>query len=472
MAVGWPRREGVRRAKLPTKCLSSAFRAFVFLFVSGCLCSGSMLSRVLVSHLFSVLLLVFFFPLISAVQCTSCYDDPSNGASHDTANCPWVTGIAANLTALAATATTVLGIEKLLPIKLVRVFPRAILGTLKSLATRSTDGTSLTLSDSTTASQMVAAIGCNRLTKEQAHEHLTSRIEAINPDDTHAAIKLKKIEAMMQAVSNASARVSPDSTINGRFTYVLARLSGVVCSKVAQKFELMLETCTECDGPPSSSSPSSSSSSSGQSKIAATLVRPTSFAQMACLLNHFCLVIIATGAASPLALLPFLDEVVWEPLRLNLITWPVAFETLLIYLVMLEDSSTYHLSSIVVHSGGIDSKRDEASRMAQGLYPAACFRSGGGEPRATGTSPRAGTGPDDKYVGDVSGNATATKLCVAYNQGIPHLNKHVGADGVCLFKHACSQFVLDKGPGGKCLGDHPRVSCNYDASKKCKQPVK
>ena len=33
VAVGWPRREGVRRAKLPTKCLSSAFRAFVFLFV-------------------------------------------------------------------------------------------------------------------------------------------------------------------------------------------------------------------------------------------------------------------------------------------------------------------------------------------------------------------------------------------------------------------------------------------------------
>ena len=199
-----------------------------------------MLSKVLVTHLYSVLLLVVFSPLISAVRCTSCYDDPSNGGAHDTADCPWITGISANLTALAATTVTVLGIERLLPIKLVRIFPRVVLGTLKSLATRTTDGSTLTLTDATTASQMVTAIGCNRLTKEHAHEHLVGRIEAIDPDDAHAAIKLKKIEAMMQAVANATVRVSPDSTINGRFTYVLARLSGVVCGKTSQKFELCL----------------------------------------------------------------------------------------------------------------------------------------------------------------------------------------------------------------------------------------
>ena len=173
---------------------------------------------------------------------------------------------------------------------------------------------------------------------------------------------------------------------------------------------------------------------------------------MACLLNHFCVVSIATGSANAMALLPFLDEVVWEPLRLGLVPRPVAFESLLLYLTMLEDTPGYHLSSIVVQAGGMDVKRQEAVAMAEGLYAAECFRTHGGKP--SGGAPRGSKDPEAPYVGTVKGNPDAKKCCYAYNHGVAHLNKHVGPNGLCHFKHVCQ----------RCPGDLPHPF----GSKDCK----
>ena len=135
------------------------------------------------------------------------------------------------------------------------------------------------------------------------------------------------------------------------------------------KFELSLDEtlCQEC----TSEGSSSSSSSSGLARTyAASLIRPRSLAQVAALLNHFILVAHATGVASPVVLIPFLDDVVWEPLRVDLISWPVAFELLLVYLHLVEGDPRWSLSTVFHGSGGLDAKRAEAEAMAAGKYPA------------------------------------------------------------------------------------------------------
>ena len=103
------------------------------------------------------------------------------------------------------------------------------------------------------------------------------------------------------------------------------------------------------------------------------------------------------------------------------------------------------------------------------------FRPVRGEPRDVTDDKK-----NDKtvYSGTVKGdNPSAKTGCTAWNDGKPHLAKNVDANGHCLFRHACCQFVSDKGKGGQCLGTvgdptHKRKDCPYDASKKLKSPAR
>ena len=70
---------------------------------------------------------------------------------------------------------------------------------------------------------------------------------------------------------------------------------------------------------------------------------------------------------------------------------------------------------------------------------------------------------DDTIRGD---NKSSSKGCVSWNLGKPHQAKHVDDSGMCRFRHACDQFVSDKGPGGQCLGSHKRKDCDYDPTKR------
>ena len=422
---------------------------------------------------YSVLLLWFtYFPVISAARCLNCYDDPSNGAAHDTADCPWLKVVAANVGALAATSAVIITVTQVLPTRLARVFPKAILGTLKAIASRPGDGSPFALEESSKLKDVVKAIQSGGLTKEDAELHYATLISELDPTAEGAASRLKMLEVSLTTVRSVSCRVAPGSSITGKYLYILARLSTIVCKEENLKFELSLDEtiCQEC--PPEGSS----SSSSGLARTyAASLFRPRSLPQMAALLNHFVLVAHATGVASPIVLLPFLDDVVWEPLRIGVLSWPVAFELLLVYLHLVESESRWSLSTVFHGSGGVDAKRAEAEAMATGKYPSDAFRTHGGKPE-----PRTRLGDDDKtkggdapYVGNVQHNPNATRGCAAHNNGTPHLKKHVGAGGLCNFFHGCDQYVTDKGPGGQCLSlDHKRKGCTYDASKKCNKPVK
>ena len=179
-----------------------------------------MLSNFAALKFYSALLLLSFFSAVSAARCKTCFDDPCNGAAHDTADCPWTTGVASNVSALLAAATTAVVVEHLLPTRLIRIFPRAVLSTLQSLAAKASGGDIFTPTTTTTAAQLVKEIACNRITREEAQAHITAQIEAVDESDDNAGFKFKKLEAMMSAVSRAHSRVAPNSSISGKFTYV------------------------------------------------------------------------------------------------------------------------------------------------------------------------------------------------------------------------------------------------------------
>ena len=412
-----------------------------------CSCCGSMLP-----FYYSLLLLILALPYTTSAVCSVCANNACDGSNP--ANCPWATTVASNATALATGTAIVL--TSLLPIKVLRLFPRSALDAIAALCNRNNDV--LSLSDTTTFNDILAAVKTGRLSRADAIAHVSSQGAGLPNDATDNAFariqfQIKALESVPKSLNNSS------SSVEGARLYVLFKLSSAICSSRRST------VCFDCDTPESSDS----SASSGKA-YSAQMVRPSSEFQMFSLLNLFVAVCHATGLSNVLAITAFLEDVVYEPVRSGVLSWPVAFECVVIYLRMLEaqaSGSIYTISNIHSRAGGIDAVRSEATAVAKDLYPAAFFRSHGGKPFVKS--------PDDtlkdtsggkEFKGQVKGDTPGAKYCcIAWNRGTPHLAKHVSADGICKFKHACNRRVKDKGPNGRCLGDHTADKCDYDPAQ-------
>jgi hypothetical protein len=308
--------------------------------------------------------------------------------------------------------------------------------------------------------EIVTAVKFSHLSKADAVLHFTDLISQIADGDTEASTKIKKLESAIKSVETVSTGASTASSSNeGCLLYVLARLSKTICT--TQMGATSFDLCVECDG---------GEDEKGSRAFSSTLARPRTLEQLSSLLNLFIMVSHASGIANVLAMTRFLDEVIHEPLRMGVLTWPVAFECLILYLRMVEShGSTYHIATVVHTCGGLDAIRQEATNIAHEKFGSAFFRTLGGKPKVGGPDPIP-DGFDGRVKGD---NPSSTKPCASWNLDKKHLSKHVGADGKCKFKHGmCDQYVSDKGPGGICGGAHKRPNCDYDAAKKVSQPAK
>ena len=70
------------------------------------------------------------------VRCLHCKDNI--GPAHDPDACPFVVLVAANVAAVAAAGGTAVSVSKLLPLKVMRLFPKTVLDAIKSLHNRPT----------------------------------------------------------------------------------------------------------------------------------------------------------------------------------------------------------------------------------------------------------------------------------------------------------------------------------------------
>ena len=395
---------------------------------------------------------MLLLPYVSSAVCSVCANNACDGTNP--ATCPWAATVASNGIALATGTAIVL--TSLLPIKVLRLFPRSVLDAITALCNRNID--MLTLSDTTTFNDILSAVKTGRVSRADAIAHVSSRGAALGADASDNAFsriqfQIKALESVPKPLNNSS------SSVEGARLYVLFKLSSAICTTRRST------VCFDCDTPEESDATKTTSKA-----YSAQMVRPSSEYQMFSLLNLFVAVCHATGLSNVLAITAFLEDVVYEPVRAGILSWPVAFECVVIYLRMLEaqgSDSNYSLSNIHSRAGGIDAVRSEATAVAKDLYPASCFRTHGGMPleKTKLEKPKDALGGSE-FKGQVKGDTPGAKFCcIAWNRGAPHLAKHVSADGICKFKHACSRRVKDKGPGGRCLGNHTADKCDYDPAQ-------
>ena len=400
--------------------------------------------------------LLSFLPCVSSV-CNVCFG-LAQGCGGDRTACPWVTTVAANVAMVGAATGGILTVSALLPAKFARLFPRAALEALSLLVSKV--GSSGTPFDpmGKTAKEILKAVKEGRFTRGEAVLFLNDAIQDSSNDQ-----EIKKLESSIKALDHIDlTNVSDNGSMEGGFLYLLFKQSAVFCGNVSGSTSFdFCGDCSEVDLKPNTKT------------FSASLVRPKDSHSMYALLNGFTLTCHATGLANVLALGPFLEDVVHEPVRSKTLSWMVAFECLILYLRMIEDGSgQYNVGNVVRLAGGIDSIRAQALVSAKEHFSGAFFRTLGGNPSA----PDEGGAKDDGakfFKGTVRGSrVNASKGCAAWNLGSQHFAQYVDSSGLCLFLHKCDQYVTDKGPGGQCLGDHKRANCTYDAAKKTYKPSK
>ena len=123
------------------------------------------------------------------------------------------------------------------------------------------------------------------------------------------------------------------------------------------------------------------------------------------------------------------------------------------------------LATRSVYVGYLNTVMDEATEAVKRHYGDAFFRTRAGiaQPKGTGK----GDGKDDETDHCKGGKFTATskECCPHWNLRKPHPPGVVTENGVCKKNHVCDAFVSDKGPGGKCMGNHRRMDCDNPARR-------
>ena len=76
---------------------------------------------------------------------------------------------------------------------------------------------------------------------------------------------------------------------------------------------------------------------------------------------------------------------------------------------------------------------------------------------------------DTKATWNGQSTPDAARTCPAYNDPEGKCQHVLSPDGTCMRKHVCDKWVTNKGPGGRCLGNHPRYKCTNP--NKCDKPV-
>ena len=414
-------------------------------------------------HLYNALLLISFFCILSFSDavCHTCFGAGVGcpGTGHE--NCPWNKNVAANIAIIGAASGAALSIASLLPAKLMRIFPKTILEAISALTTRVKNSSSPFDPTGKTFAEVMNALQAGRISTSDAILEYNKRIASAT-----TAVEIEQFKAAISSFSLVSKSTGGDvlGSLEGGLIYLLFTLSKFFCNSSAGSTSFDL--CGDA---------SESDSKTSSKSYSANLVRPKSNDMMYGLLNAFSLCAHALGLGNVLAMAPFLEDVVFEPVRSGALPWFVAFECLVLYLRMIDDGTgRYNLANVVRDSGGIDSIRKQALVSAKSHYPATFFREGGGGPRVDANANLGNHKGDDVYTGQIKGSLeSAKKGCAAWNLGRQHLFKHMDrASGKCKFLHKCDQFVDDKGPGGQCLGEHKRAECDYDPAHKVSQPVK
>ena len=355
------------------------------------------------------------------VRCLHCKDNILPG--HAPADCPLVVVVAANVVAVAAAAGTAVSVSKLLPLKIMRLFPKTVLDAIKALHNKPSGSFDY---DSKNISQVFDAAMHGHTSVEEASVWLQDRLMSASTN-----IEVTRISKTMDLLKTMGAeRAVAIQDMKGAPQYLWALTHRCVSeSDVVRLSDMTMDEA----------------GSKGM-HYHIKMVRPNSYHEFVRRLNFWIMFMHATGIDNCLVATPYVDDVVYVELQKGR-DWKVVHELFLIYLSMVTDYEDYNLSNVYA-SGGQDSKLKEAEQNAK-IY----FRGRLGEPAPTKSG--------QAKAWNCAWNRDAKETCTSYNLKRDHPASSIGADGLCKYRHVCDKFIKDdQGNRTKC-GDpnHVRGDC-------------
>lgn len=366
-----------------------------------------------------------------------------------------VTGVAANTAAFVVAvggAAVAIDLSVLLPVRYLRVLPKAVLDCVKATRRRPLTGTPI---DITAAAMPLAdfqqAIQDGRIGREAAVTELMSRGVVATTQ-----IEITRLRYILDCVQEVTAKtVASTATVSlGAFTLALALASKVVANSIGSAVGGVV------------AAPDSESTSSTTAAVQrATVKWPKSMEEFASVLNAWQVILHSTGLCDFLVSSEFLRQVVFDTMECHGHGFSVAHALLLIYLERVETTNGDDINIANVFSlGSMDTFMSRAVLLAAERGIKAPDRpSPSHMPTPLASLP----------VFNGQSTPAAARSCHTFNigTGAAHPANSLMPSGTCKYKHVCDGWVSDKGPKGVCgSAAHCRKDCDNPA--KCAQPQK
>ena len=404
----------------------------------------------------TVLLVLINLAVTEAVTCRTCFDQIQGCAGG--AACPLLTTTAQNgmlLGGVAAATATALVARDIFPLRFTRVLARNVLDQLLVVGRRPPPGTPVDLS-ALTVQQLSDPVRTAGAELDALLSEISSRVAAAT-NQTEIA-RLNAITSTLQVRrkigTGGSAVVDMGQgapAIVGIFIYSIILATRIVRTK---------QTDVAATGSTSDAAAGAAEAGAGRALPVYKLMRPKSMEEFSAILTVWTMLVAGLGLAPVLVTGAFLVEVVYDNMSEGTITWPVAFELLIVYLEEIERTPGDDVNLSNVYNRGA---QDTMLKRAVERAPKSAA-----DKNKDIFRPGADDGAELQWNG--SWNRKAKEACITFNLGNKkHPAKCLNERGGCKFNHVCDHWVDDKGPGGTCGGDHPRIRC--DNPHKCDKKV-
>ena len=376
--------------------------------------------------------------------CPGCFGNIASCTYDTDGKCPTIdtmttnANVVAGVASITATAVTLTGI---ISTRFLRMFTRAHLQAVLQLVRRPAPGTIFEIAKDTKISAILTAVSAGQVTMEQAAIAYAGFIDDSTDEDERALLtnKFKILTATKDLKSFATGSTTVSES--GVYSWLYGKITHFVAERGMQ---VHVDTCE--------------SSTTSTTVLTTSIKRTKESTDFFESLNLFIMFATALGLCGSVALTEFLEFTVYDTIRMRGYDWRVAHELFVVMLRRIEDSGGKLTFVNCMAESHLSTVLDEALMSAKHYYGAAFFRQ-----NAEGARSRNGN-PDDKDKVDHCTNgkftATAKECCPHWNMGMPHPLSAVTENGVCKRNHVCDAFVSNKGPGGKCMGNHRRDACD------------
>jgi len=391
--------------------------------------------------LWLVVLILVNLNLVMGVGDRWCPHCASNAAGCDffgTGTCPAMADAAVNASIVAGVAAAVkkrLNLKTLLSGRYLKIFSGSAISTIERLARHPALGEAYEFDIDTPHREVLSGIGLNGYTKDNAVDRVGDLLDE-HAGDAAKVAKLELLLKLIKAKKDVEDFQEADGNI-GHVIFIWARLSQVVkAGGILHKVAL-----------------SSGEEGAGvRGSMSATIARFDVSESWNCseVMNYFYIFAYVFGVASPIVVGQFFQDCFYDVIRHHGYPVQVGYELIVILLNKVDESLGKLNLSNVCEKVHFNSAITQAVHNAQAFFPKLHVSGRLGVKEAA-----------------VEWNSRFTKgakrACPCFNLNVAHNASVLRSDGTCMHDHICDKFVSNKGPGGRCGGNHARVKCDNPA---------